>query len=275
MLIAPFQLETVPLMVGVPARLTALEEQRLRAALTEAPYFLSEAGWFPYGRAGTFAALARATQLIIQGTSRFVMVGGVDSLCASDMVDELVQAGRVLGPHTEGTIPGEAAAFALLARADDPLAGASTAVRLETVALQRAKVPFAEAEQISSDALTATFRTLREGGSGRVDRIIAAHSGEGYFGRSFAHAYLRETDVMPEPLEVELIADRVGDTGAAAGILGMAFGAYLMVKDARPGGSRVLVYSESDTGEIGAAILEGAPVHWRRNALTRAVTAGS
>jgi hypothetical protein len=69
---------------------------------------------------------------------------------------------------------------------------------------------------------------------------------------------------MPEPLTLEQIADRVGDVGAAAGILGLAFGAYLMVHDRRDGESRALAYSESDTGEVGAAILNGMPTSWQR-----------
>ena len=179
-------------------------------------------------------------------------------------VHRLVQFERVLGPHTEGTIPGEAAVFALLARTDDPAANAATAVVLEAVAQHRAPVPFTERDRVSGDALATVFPSFRERGSRRVDRVIAAHSGEGYFGRSFAHAYLREVDVMPEPLEVELIADCVGDVGAAAGMLGLAFAMYRMVTDPRSSHGRALVYSESDTGEVGAAIIDGAPTSWAR-----------
>jgi hypothetical protein len=69
---------------------------------------------------------------------------------------------------------------------------------------------------------------------------------------------------MPEPLDVELIADCVGDVGAASGTLGLAFAMYRMVTDPRSARGRALVYSESDTGELGAAIIDGAPTSWDR-----------
>jgi 3-oxoacyl-[acyl-carrier-protein] synthase-1 len=137
-------------------------------------------------------------------------------------------------------------------------------VVLEAVAQHRSPVPFTQRDRISGDDLATIFRAFRERGSPRVERVIAAHSGEGYFGQSFSHAYLREVEVMPEPLEVELIADCVGDIGAAAGPLGLAFAMYRMATEPRSARERALVYSESDTGEIGAAIIDGAPTSWQR-----------
>jgi hypothetical protein len=265
-LVSRYELRNVPLLVGVPSDLRPDEEELVRTALAEKSPLIGETRWFRQGRASAFAALA-AAMTAVGRSHRFVLVAGVDSLCAASQVYSLVRTGRILSPLTEGTIPGEAVGFALLGRADDPLVDAETSVRLEAVALERAATPFTEAEVVSGDALAAAFRALRSGGARPVHRVVAAHSGEGYFGRSFAHAYLREVEVMPEPLEVEVIADRVGDVGAAAGILGLAFSVYCMLEDGREGDGRALAYSESDTGEVGAAILEGAPTSWRRAAV--------
>jgi 3-oxoacyl-[acyl-carrier-protein] synthase I len=259
-------LETVgvthaPLMLGVAANLDDDEATSLRAEVRRSPAVKPESAWYPYGRASAFVAFAQAAALIARGAHRFIVVGGVDSLCAIPRVYGLVQAERILGPHTEGTIPGEAAVFALLARADDPVVDPSTSVLLEGVAQHRGR-PFKQADRVSGDDLAVVFRSFRERGSRRVDRVVAAHSGEGYFGRTFSHAYLREVEVMPEPLEVDLIADCVGDVGAAAGPLGLAFGVYRMVTEPRGANGRALVYSESDTGELGAAIIDGAPTSW-------------
>jgi 3-oxoacyl-[acyl-carrier-protein] synthase-1 len=256
--------ESVPLVMGLPSDLDEGEQEEVRKHIAGNPAIESATTWFPYGRASTFAALSGAADLLQRGDHPFVAVGGIDSLCARHTVHRLVQLGRILGPHTEGTIPGEAAVFALLTRADGRAPDQASAVGLESVALHRSPVPFHERDRVSGDDLATVFRTLRERGSPRVDRVIAAHSGEGYFGRSFSHAYLREVDVMPEPLEVELIADCAGDVGAAAGLLGLAFATYRMITDPRSGRARALVYSESDTGEIGAAIIDGAPTSWER-----------
>lgn len=263
-LAVPHGLRRVPTLVGVASDLSPDEEQVLQKTLREQPALVGETTWYRYGRASTFAALAAAKDLLERRFHRFAMVVGVDSLCAPATVASQVQSGRVLSPFTEGTIPGEASAVALLARSDDPAVDPDSAVGLEAVAVNRTSIPFVRAQVVSSDALTAVFRALRKAGARRVHRIIAAHSGEGYFGRSFAHAYLREVEMMPEPLTVESTADRVGDVGAAAGILGLAFGTYLMTQDGQSGASRALAYSESDTGEVGAAILDGAPTSWRR-----------
>jgi 3-oxoacyl-[acyl-carrier-protein] synthase-1 len=264
-LLAHAGVEKAPLMLGVPSDLDDDEEAALREELARNPIIPRETAWFPYGRASAFPALAAAVGLIERGSHRFIVVGGIDSLCGPHTVYSLMQFGRTLGPHTEGTIPGEGAVFALLARADDPAVDPAHAVLLEAVAQHRSPVRFTQRDRVSGDDLATVFRTFRERGLRRVERVIAAHSGEGYFGRSFAHAYLREVDVMPEPLEVELIADSVGDLGAAAGMLGLAFATYRMATDPRSDHGRALVYSESDSGEIGAAIVDGAPASWERH----------
>jgi 3-oxoacyl-[acyl-carrier-protein] synthase-1 len=252
-------------MLGVPTDLDDDERAVLLEELGDSSTIQPQAIWFPYGRASTFAALAHASTLIERRAHRSIIVGGIDSLCGPHTVHRLVQFGRVLGPHTEGTIPGEAAVFTLLTAADDSLTDPSNTVRLEAIAHHRSAVPFTQRDRVSADDLAAVFRTLRQQGVARVERVIAAHSGEGYFGQSFAHAYLRELDIMPEPLEVELIADCVGDVGAAAGPLGLAFATYRMATEPRNVGQRALVYSESDTGEVGAAIIDGMPRSWEHH----------
>ena len=254
-----------PLMLGLPAKLEDEEAVALRSELQRSATIHPEAAWYPYGRASAFFALTQAAEMIESGAHRFIVVGGIDSLCAVPTVYGLIQAERILGPHTEGTIPGEGAVFALLARTDDAAVDPSSSVILENIAQHRGQA-FTKADRVSADDLATVFRSFRKSGVRRVDRVIAAHSGEGYFGASFSHAYLREVEVMPEPLQVKLIADCVGDVGAAAGPLGLAFGMYLMTTSPSNARGRALIYSESDTGEVGAAIIDGAPTNWDRTA---------
>jgi 3-oxoacyl-[acyl-carrier-protein] synthase-1 len=262
-LLGPLELRDLPIVLGVADDLDAGEAARLKASLDAARSVRPADPWaFPFGRASGFAAIDAAARSIDAGKVPLIVVGAVDSLCAPTTLRKLVQYKRVLAFGTEGTIPGEAAVFTLLACDSHPAASAATAVRLEAVALRRAAKPFTELDTVDAEALTATFSQLRKSGAERVDRVIAAHSGEGYFGRSFAHAYLRQTELMPEPLEVEVTAERLGDIGAASALLGLAFASYIMAGEADR--RRVLVYSESDRGEIGAAILEGRPT-WRRS----------
>jgi len=260
-LLAHVGLAHAPFMVGVPSDLTEEEEAALRHALHASAVVRPAVAWVPAGRASALLALARAADLIRRGSHRAIVFGGIDSLCAPATVQRLVAAERVLGPHTEGTIPGEAAMFGLLVSDSDAIR-LPTSVEFDTGAHVRG-TPFAELDRVSGDALASVLRALRQERPGRVDSIIAAHSGEGYFGRSFAHAYLREVDMMPEPLDVELIADCVGDVGAAAGVVGLAFSMYRMATNPVGPRGRMLVYSESDTGEVAAAIVMGAPASWQ------------
>jgi 3-oxoacyl-[acyl-carrier-protein] synthase-1 len=261
-LLADAGVERAPFMVSIASDLADDEAAALKRGFEKSPLVHPSPAWVPYGRAGALLALQHAADLVGRGAHRFIVVGGIDTLCAPATVQALVESERVLGPHTEGTIPGEGAVFALVSRADDEV-DLPTSVLVAGSAQARG-TGFMQLDRVSGDALTSVFRMLREQGAQRVDWIVAAHSGEGYFGRSFSHAYLREVEIMPEPLDVDHTADRAGDVGAAAGMLGVAFAMYRMATRPAKAQSRALVYSESDTGEIGAVIIQGSPKSWLR-----------
>lgn len=265
-LLSALATDAVPMLVALPADVDGAEVGLVEEALDGmAPARRAEPWAYPHGRAGGFAALAAGRKLLQSEDVGLVVVGGVDSLCARPTLLALAQADRLLGPGTEGTIPGEAAGFVVLARGDQPAAALPTAIALADVTLGRAEVPFLQADRVHAGGLAATFGQLREKGAARVDRVIAAHSGEGYFARAFSHAYLRQVELMPEPLDLVLTADRVGDVGAAAPLIGIAFATWLMARGgAGAAAPRILLYTESDTGEIGAAIVEGRPQAWWR-----------
>lgn len=260
-----------PLLLGLPANLDAATRQRLTDERAQAGFDPSSSAFFEFGRASAFAALAHAVQSIGRGQHRSVVVGGLDSLCAPASVEALAHARRVLEPFTEGTIPGEAASFMVLGHPSDARMEPDRSLWIDAVTLARGR-PFSQAAVVDAQALTQVLHNLRDATSvassqaTRIERVVAAHSGEGYFGRSFSMGYLRAVDMMPEPLEVSLTADRVGDVGAACGPLGLAFAAYLMARASRdaPGMRRALVYTESDSGEVGGAILSGRPRAWHR-----------
>jgi len=278
-LLSAHGIESAPLLLGLPAGLDSAARADIVAVQHGAGFRTPDDALFAYGRASAFAALAHALPLLQQRQHRCVIVGGLDSLCAPASVEALVHARRVLEPFTEGTIPGEAASFVALLQPDDAAVDPDHALWLDGVAVARGS-GFEAAERVEAEGLTRVLHRLAktageadaeaDGEARRVHRVVAAHSGEGYFGRSFSLACLRAVDLMPEPLEVTLTADRVGDVGAASGALGMAFAAYLMVRElqSRPGPRRALVYTESDGGEVGAAVLHGRPRTWKRTGLS-------
>jgi 3-oxoacyl-[acyl-carrier-protein] synthase-1 len=88
-----------------------------------------------------------------------------------------------------------------------------------------------------------------------VEQVLSCQTGEGYWAKEFAQAYLRNAALFPEPLQVEELATTLGDVGAAAGALQVGYGLHLLKKR---GGGRALVYGSSDTGGVGACVLEVA-----------------
>lgn len=267
-LLGPLGIERPPVLLGMPAHLDAGTLARLDTLLHDRGLDAPANARFAYGRASTFAAMSHAVKLLHGGGHPCVVVGGVDSLCAPATIEALAHARRVLEPFTEGTVPGEAATFVVLAPADAPALDPDRGLWLEDVAVGRGP-SFLEATTVNADALTQVLHRLAGNSAGRAHRVVAAHSGEGYFARSFSLACLRAVDLMPEPLQVALTADKVGDIGAAAGPLGLAFAAYQMANDLRqePAPRRAIVYTESDGGEVGAALLHGQPRSWRRASL--------
>ena len=238
------------------------EEASLREALEKqaAPTQLEwiEGSW--RGRAGFFPALQSAKQRLRGGRTPWVLVGGVDSLSDNHSLKLLVESERCLSSEQrEGLMPGEGAGFILLGTS-----GVARSRGLEAVGWVLAEAQGQEARHFRqrapnwAEGLTEAFRQLRRhpvAGSRRVDQVLSCQTGEGYWAKEFAQAYLRNAALFPEPLRVEEIAATLGDVGAAAGALQVGYGLHLLKK---LGGGRALVYGSSDAGSVGACVLEVA-----------------
>ncbi|HYO67571.1 MAG TPA: HEAT repeat domain-containing protein [Archangium sp.] len=267
----------VPLVLALPEREhgARYDPSLLVASLVEAamPVRLQCPGdqVLPEGRAGFFVAVQRALTLLGTGRVAGVLVGAVDSLCDRESLVQMEAKGRCLTSRTrDGTLPGEGAGFVLLTtsavveqRKWTPLGW------LDGVAITQEPHHFHQGEPNLAEGLTKAFRqliALVQVGTGRVERVLSCQTGEAFWNREFAHAYLRSAELMPEPLRLELLASSLGDSGAAAGAiqLGHALEA--------PSGARALIYGCSDGGRIGACIAEAAgrnPVHAPLPATTR------
>src|SRR5690606_26668087 len=90
----------------------ALSEQ-LRVAL---PRLVGPPVFVRRGRGAFFVALEAAQRALLARDCDTALVGAVDSLCAPGPLERLARERRLLGPDPEGVIPGEGAAFLLLAR---------------------------------------------------------------------------------------------------------------------------------------------------------------
>jgi len=256
----------LPVVLGLPEEQLGApwEQEVLKEALEQQAAAVKlewEAGEWRVGRAGLFPALVRARELLRQQRSPYVLVGGVDCLSDRASLRRLVELGRCLSEQgREGVLPGEGAGFLLLANAE--------AVRRQRLPVKgwlvaessgREERHFRQREPNQAEGLTEVFHQLRQHPllrGQRVAYVLSCQTGEAYWAKEFAQAYLRNAELFPEPLVVEDVAQTLGEAGAAAGALQAGYGLYLLSKR---GGGRVLVCGSSDGGCVGACVLEVQP----------------
>lgn len=212
------------------------------------------------GRAAMFEALEVATATLNHGIAPLVLIAAVDSRVDTQTLAALADANRLeSSSNLDGYIPGEAAACVLLGTGSTP----AVPKLAEIVSLARAHEPrplIADPTGVATaEGLSTAFRQLRLGFGGRVDEVFAAITGERYFAQEFAHAYLRNSALMPEPLRFRSIAASLGDVGAVSGVLALI---HAVVRAGPPGpGNRnptnaaSLIYASDDAGAIGGCVL--------------------
>lgn len=251
---------SIPLIVAAPALGSPAAAESLMSTLAEAAPAHVSLGWGPasivmQGRAGGVKALGSA--IVALRSSALVLVGGLDSLVAGAALDRLVSANRLLGTHNcDGRLPGEGAAFVLLGRHRAlGLAPERGIIVATTHALD--PTPFTSQAPSQARGLTQVFATLRSAWPARVDQLVSAQSNERHWANELSVAYLRNVELMPEPMRVRELSAILGDCGAAAFPLGLA----LALDDLSPRRwrrsdvSSTLVFSSSDSGLVGGAVV--------------------
>ncbi|GEM_PF-929900 len=212
--------------------------------------------WLAGGRGGWFAGLRHAMELLEAGEP-LVALGAVDSDCDSRSLQRLHKRNALLGEHNpDGRIPGEAAAFLLLARRDVPRQIAARPwAWIRDCHVDAEQRHLMQPHSTKGEGLARLYRKLREANPNwRADAIDSAQPSGTHWARSFQMAYLRNAEIMPEPLTVRGVGDALGDCGAATPALLTAFAGLRFSRgdEAR----RVLLYGESDDGGMGACLLE-------------------
>ena len=215
------------------------------------------------GRSGLFQALGQAWAYLEAHPTAVVLLGAVDSMCDQDSLTSLMQENRILGERNpDGLIPGEAAGFFLLMAADNARKmNLKEYIRLLCYALAKEPRHVFQEQPNLGEGLTHAFRQLRQHPrtrDRRVDYLHSCQTGESIWATEFAYAYLRNVELMPEPLVGDLIAESLGDAGAGSAAVQLGMSSYTLEKLCRTLGNsrRSLTYGCSDDGQIGACIVE-------------------
>lgn len=262
------RLSRAPLFLGMPepGGGGAVDEEGIAGALRRLGSRLQvklEVSAKAEGRASFFAALAAATREIEARRTDVALVGGVDSLCDPETLEHLSRAGRTLGQSRDGIIPGEGAALLLLGdgaveRAAADAGAAAVRGAMLACALAREPASFQSGQPCLGDGLSEAFRALRrdpDAGGRRAAAVFSGQTGETFWAHERARAYLRNVALMPEPYLEYLVAENLGDVGAAAGAIQAAYALHRL-HPGRLERPRALVYACSDSGHVGACVLE-------------------
>jgi 3-oxoacyl-[acyl-carrier-protein] synthase-1 len=216
---------------------------------------------YPLGRAGGLVALAEALELLRQGGAPAVLVGAVDSYLDVGVLEVLDDEGRLrTGEVSDGFVPGEGAAFLLIAPAgraqgqgSRPLARVDAAGRGHEAGHIYSQAPH------RADGLASAFRAAFDGRaragapSALVSCVYGSLNGESHWAKEWGVAQIRCAEHLREPLRVEHPADCIGDAGAALGPIMLGLAALELSRGSVDDGC--LVWTAADRGERAAALL--------------------
>ena len=189
-----------------------------------------------------------------------LLLAGVDSLVDVFSLNTAYKAGTLLTDgHTEGFIPGEAAACVLLGRATDTRASDERALFVHPVAVTQAAATRWPAATLPDGAATAAAlsTSLRAAGmqAEHLSHVLCDMDGSEWRAVEQSHARIRALELMPPTVWEP--AGGLGQVGAATVPLYLALAAQRCLKDRRPPNT-VLTWV-IDAGVLsGAAVLERA-----------------
>lgn len=231
--------------------------------------FAPDSSIFAYGQAS--AAFALDACFKMQDKYPLILIAGVDSYLNFTTLQTLHERGRILSSdNQDGFIPGEAACCLLIGRPDaiERIPPLYSNVKMPEQTPQIAKENlfcaglgiYREAAVIGGTApnravgLAEAIKTALKSVQDQPDTIglrISAQSSEDFYAKEFAMACGR-AGVSATPLWC--LSDSLGETGAAAGLLSVAWAYASGHKDYIPA-SHALCLSASDEGERAALVL--------------------
>ena len=208
------------------------------------------------GRAGGLTAVGQGVATIRNGVSDFILVGGVDSFIDLYVLGLLDMQRRIKSAvNLDGFIPGEGAAFLLLA---NPQAAAARGLpvlgRLSGVAIGFERGHLYSPEPYRGDGLAETLAQLPSlGAISPVEEVFSSMNGESHWSKEWGVSYMRNRRLIQQGFRMHHPADACGDTGAACGPLMIGLAALGIRDNYR--NSPALVYGSSDHGSRAAVVV--------------------
>jgi 3-oxoacyl-[acyl-carrier-protein] synthase-1 len=231
-------------------------------------YAINEIAFIAKGHSAGLMALEAGSRKILDLTSEFCLVGGIESYIDPDTLDWIEENEQLHVPtNAWGFIPGEAASFCLLCSKDTaakyklPVKAQLLAVST-TIEENRIKT---ETVCLGKGLTLAVKNCLQELPEDlQIDYTICDQNGEAYRADEFGFMLARLSERFVDPSDYMSPADCWGDVGAASGPLfinsviaaaekGYAKGAYTLLWTSSEGGERsaVIIYAEMTEKGVG------------------------
>ena len=212
------------------------------------------------GRAGGLNAIGQASELIRRGRAKFMLAGGVDTYRDLYVLGTLDMEKRVKsGANLDGFIPGEGAAFLLLADRGAAIgAGLAPWGTVSVVAQTMEPGHLYSEEPYRGDGLAQAVQQLAQlgGFGGPIQEVYSSMNGENHWAKEWGVVRIRANGTFSPEHGMHHPADCYGDTGAACGPL-MTCLAALGIKEGYRG-APALVYASSDQGRRAALSVSAA-----------------
>lgn len=215
-------IESLPLFLALPENLPGKTTPwqgnfiQLLSALSGSE-FAAASRAVSLGRAGGLHAIDLAHKYFAASDGDFVLVGGVDTYLDPGLLARLDAEDRLsLEGAADGFIPGEGAAFLLLARE-------SAKSRLHSP-LMTVSVPgfgneaghyYGSAPYLGNGLAAAVSQALDNGGTTQVSELWTSINGEQFWQKELGVAMSRNSAAMSAGTRIEHPADCIGDLGAA------------------------------------------------------------
>lgn len=203
------------------------------------------------GRAGGLTAIGQAADIIRQGKAEFMLAGGVDTYRDLYVLGTLDLERRVKSAvHLDGFIPGEGAAFLLLAGPEAATrAGLAPLASISNVFQAVEPGHLYSAEPYKGEGLAmAVAKFVSSGVAGApIAEVYSSMNGESHWGKEWGVSFIRNRAAFLPDHGIHHPADCLGDTGAASGPIMLGLAAHGLRDRYRRG--PCLVYCSSDRGQ--------------------------
>jgi len=173
------------------------------------------------GRAGSFHAVKKAIEYFEQTGNDYLLIGGVDTYWDLDLLGKLDAEDRLnVRGVLDGFIPGEGAAFLLLASNRVNTRHIAHPVRLHWpgTALEKGHFYDENDEPYRGAGLADAVRAaLQQAEPASIQSVWSSMTYESYGAKEFAVALTRSSAKLADSLDIQHPVDCLGDMGAAMG----------------------------------------------------------